>query len=81
MKAHDAESLYFLWNRQSSFYWKRPHDQPAGTMKQKGPLPEQWLGAGSRVAIQYRIVIEPQQSAIVDLIFGVADDAEPATNS
>ena len=78
MKAHDAEIVSISYETDRARFIGRGHsiNQPL-TMKQKGPLSG---SSGSVldpvVSIQYRIVIEPQESAIVDLIFGVADNAE-----
>ena len=78
MKVHDAEIKNIAYETDRDQFIGRGFtiNQPK-VMKQKEPL------SGSNgsvldpvISIQYRIVIEPQETAIVDLIFGVAETKE-----
>ena len=78
MKVHDAGIKNISYETDRSKFIGRGYtiNQPK-VMKQKEPL------SGTRgsvldpvISIQYRIVIEPQETAIVDLIFGVAETKE-----
>jgi cellobiose phosphorylase len=78
MKVHDAEIKNISYETDRSKFIGRGFsiNQPK-VMQQKDPL----SGTNGSVldpvvSIQYRIVIEPQETAIVDLIFGVAETRE-----
>lgn len=82
MKAHEAEivSISYETNR-SRFIGRGNSINSPAALRQKGPL------SGSEgsvldpiISIQYRIVLEPMQSAIVDLIVGVAETKEVCNN-
>ena len=75
MKVHDATVKNISYETDRAQFIGRGHsvNQPKA-LKQKGPLND---SEGSvldpSISIQYRIVIEPQETAIIDLIFGVAE--------
>ncbi|MDB5200795.1 MAG: putative protein NdvB [Ferruginibacter sp.] len=80
MKVHDAEirNISYETNR-SAFIGRGNSIHRPAVMRTDQPL------SGSQgpvldpiVSIQYRIVIEPQQSATIDMIFGAADTKETA---
>ncbi len=78
MKVHDAEIKNISYETDRSKFIGRGFsiNQPKA-MLQKEPL----SGTNGSVldpvvSIQYRIVIEPQETAIVDLIFGIAETRE-----
>lgn len=81
MKVHDAQINHIAYETDRNQFIGRGFtiNRPK-VMKQKDPL------SGSNgsvldpvIAIQYRIVIEPQETAIVDMIFGIADTKELCT--
>jgi cyclic beta-1,2-glucan synthetase len=81
MKAHDAEitGISYETNRAAFIGRGNSIHQPIA-MKQEGILTDsQGSVLDPIVAIQYRIVIEPQKSAIIDMIFGAADTKEIAS--
>jgi cellobiose phosphorylase len=78
MKVHDAEIKNISYETDRAKFIGRGYtiNQPKA-LSQKEPL----SGTNGSVldpviSIQYRIVIEPQETAIVDLIFGVAETRE-----
>ena len=82
MKVHDATVKNIAYETDRAQFIGRGHNinQPKA-LKQKGPLNN---SEGSVldpiISIQYRIVIEPQQTAIIDLIFGAAETKEICNN-
>ena len=78
MKVHDAEIINITYETDRDQFIGRGHtiNQPK-VMKQKAPLSgSQGSVLDPVISIQYRIVIEPSETAIIDLIFGVADSKE-----
>ena len=76
MKVHDAEikSITYETDR-DQFIGRGGTINAPRALRQKNPLSN---SAGSVldpvISIQYRIIIEPQETVIIDLIFGVADN-------
>lgn len=80
MKAHDVEITSISYETDRAAFIGRGYsiNKPKAIQQETVLSNSQGSVLDPIMAIQYRIVIEPQKSAIIDMIFGAADTKETA---